>query len=773
MNADELILAAAAGAVCLAICATLWALAQQRQGRLRLIGLQARVAELEMRAEVAQSSAEAFDSALLAVEDGRAILASGEESLAVCAAALDLLEVDAQGLVNALMRADPDHARRLRALFERGEACSFEVRGPAGVVSVEGRAAGALAWLRLSAVIGEDAGLPTAPRFAALLDARPGPAWIASADGAPVWVNAAWLAAVDAPSLDEAAAKGLTFDKAADEIASEAANLAQVRETTRWLTLGGRRRAFHITARPLEGGGVGVWAEDATETEEMREALKRHVAAHDETLNHIADVVAIFGANKKMIFHNTAFAELWGLEPAWLGERPGHGELLDRLRQRRRLPETADYVKWRAAELDRYEALGSSPDDLWSLPDGRTLRVVRQPHPMGGVLLLFSDITDELKLKAQYNALIQVQQATLDKLNDAVAVFGSDGRLRLHNEAFERFWNVTPTQLDLAGDFEGVVELCVPRLHDLNFWRELKGRVADPDPSARAPISGEVKTSDSRIVAYQSRPLPDGATLIAFTDVTDARKLESALADRSAALADAERLKRDFVGNVSYELRTPLTTIIGYSELLERSGENLSERGRGHASAVRMAATQLARSIDDVLDMAQIDAEEMALDLEDVRVADLIAGAAGRWARAAEEGKITLKVDHAEEIGVIRADAHRLGQIMDHLIENAIRQTPPEGTISISARRALGEVKLQVSDTGRGIPFHVQAHIFDRFVGRERGGPGLGLALVKALTELHGGWVALESEPGNGATFTCHLPELAQAEAATHRELEF
>ena len=773
MNAHELILAAAAGAVCLAICATLWALAQQRVGRSRLAALQARVAALETQAEVAQSSVEAFDSALLAVEDGRAILASGEESLAVSATALALETADPQSLVNALMRADPDHARRLRALFERGEACAFEVRGPDGVVAVEGRAAGAIAWLRLSAIVGEDAGLPTAPRFAAFLDARPTPAWIASADGSPVWVNAAWLSAVDAASLDEAAGRNLTFDKAADEVASEAANLAQVREATRWLTVGGRRRAFHITARPLEGGGVGVWAEDVTETEEMREALKRHVAAHDETLNHIADAVAIFGPSKKMIFHNTAFAELWGLEPAWLAEQPSHGELLDRLRQRRRLPETADYGRWKAAELGRYEALDASPDDLWSLPDGRTLRVVRQPHPMGGVLLLFSDITDELKLKAQYNALIQVQQATLDKLNDAVAVFGSDGRLRLHNEAFERFWNVTPTQLDLAGDFEGVVELCVPRLHDLGFWRELKGRVADPDPSARAPMSGEVKTSDSRIVNYQSRPLPDGATLIAFTDVTDARKLESALADRSAALADAERLKRDFVGNVSYELRTPLTTIIGYSELLERSGENLSERGRGHAAAVRLAATQLARSIDDVLDMAQIDADEMALDLEDVRVADLLSSAAGRWARDAEAGRIAISVEHAEDVGVIRADAHRLGQIMDHLIENAIRQTPPGGKVTVSARRALGEVKLQVSDTGRGIPFHVQAHIFDRFVGRERGGPGLGLALVKALTELHGGWVALESEPGAGATFTCHLPELAQAEAGSHRELEF
>jgi signal transduction histidine kinase len=306
----------------------------------------------------------------------------------------------------------------------------------------------------------------------------------------------------------------------------------------------------------------------------------------------------------------------------------------------------------------------------------------------------------------------------------------------------------------------------------MGFWRELKGRVADPDPSARSPMTGEVKTSDSRIVAYQSRPLPDGATLIAFTDVTDARKLERALAAREAALAEAERLKRDFVGNVSYELRTPLTTIIGYSELLERSGEALSERGRSHAAAVKAAATQLARSIDDVLDMAQIDADEMALDLEDVRVADLLLAVAGRWRLEAENLRVVLVVEAPEAVGVIRGDIRRLTQILDHLVENALGQTPPDGTVTIAARRALGEIQLQVSDTGRGIPFHVQAHIFDRFVGRERGGPGLGLALVKSLTELHGGWVALESEPGAGATFTCHLPEEAHS-TAVQPELGF
>jgi signal transduction histidine kinase len=771
MSPPELILAAAAGAVSLAICAVLWALAQRRQAQDRVDAIAGRLNAIESRADAAQASAEAFDSALLAVEDGRALLASGEESLAICAEALGLADADPQGVVNALMRADPDHARRLRALFERGEACAFEVQGPskdgvAGLVAVEGRAAGAMAWLRLSTAAGDEAGLPTAPRFAALLNARLTPAWIAAADGSPVWVNAAWLKAVDAASLDEAAARGAAFDRSADALASEAANLGQRRDAVRWATVAGKRRAFHVTAQPLEGGGVGVWTEDVSEQEDLRELLKRNVEAHDETLNHIAEAVAVFDKAKKLMFHNTAFAELWGLEPAWLAEQPSHSEVLDRLRQRRRLPETADYGKWKAGELGRYEQLAGGPDEMWSLPDGRTLKVVRQPHPMGGLLLLYSDITDELKLTSQYNALIQVQQATLDKLSDAVTVFGSDGRLRLHNEAFARFWNVTPAQVEAAGDFEGVVELCIPKLHDRNFWAEMKGRVADPDPQARAATTGEVKTSDSRIVVYQSRPLPDGATLIAFTDVTDARKLEGALEAKEQALADAERLKRDFVGNVSYELRTPLTTIIGYSELLERSGEGLSERGRSHAAAVKQAATQLARSIDDVLDMAQIDADEMALDLEDVRVADLLNAQAERWKAEAEAANVKIVVEYPQDLGLIRGDARRLGQILEHLVENALGQTPADGTVTMAAKKALGEIQLQVSDTGRGIPFHVQAHIFDRFIGRERGGPGLGLALVKALTELHGGWVALESEPGAGATFTCHLPEEAMAGAA-------
>jgi len=429
------------------------------------------------------------------------------------------------------------------------------------------------------------------------------------------------------------------------------------------------------------------------------------------------------------------------------------------------LPEVVDYAGWKAGELDFYGASEAAPDDSWSLPDGRTLRVVRQPHPLGGILLLFSDITDELKLRSRYNAQIQVQTATLDKLNDAVAVFGSDGRLRLHNEAFESFWSLSNDQLLEASDFDAVAELAKTVMPDAGLWLGLKARVADPDPESRIAVSGEARTSDGRIAAWQTRPLPDGATLVAFSDVTARRELEQALAAKAAALEESQALKREFVGSVSYELRTPLTTIVGYSELLETMGE-LNERNKQHAGAIRVAASQLARSIDDVLDMAQIDAGEMELTLGDVRIRDLFAEAVERFRPRVEGRGGVLKAAAANSLPPIRGDARRISQALDQLLENAVRSISEGGLVTLKAEANSTEVRIRVEDTGRGIPYHLQAHVFDRFVRRDRGGPGVGLALVKALVELHGGWAEVESEPGKGEAFILHLPIEATNDAA-------
>ena len=126
----------------------------------------------------------------------------------------------------------------------------------------------------------------------------------------------------------------------------------------------------------------------------------------------------------------------------------------------------------------------------------------------------------------------------------------------------------------------------------------------------------------------------------------------------------------------------------------------------------------------------------------------------------------TLTVACPKGLRPIRADAQRVSEVLDHLLDNAARSVSEGGVVTLTAEANTSELRIRVEDSGRGIPYHLQAHVFDRFVRRERGGPGVGLALVKALVELHGGWAEVESEPGKGAAFILHLPLEAAGVAA-------
>ena len=717
----------------------------------------------------------AFDEAFLAVEGDVVRLVWGEETLRHCAEALGLKALlenakvadCAPQVVAALGETSPDAALGLKALISEGKSCRFEVFAevqhglmsslPVGMtLIVEGKSSGATAWIRL-AIAGAKASLSSGP-FAQMAEHLPAPCWICARDGRVVWANAAWLKAAEATSLEQALKANLSLDKNADALVHEAMEQKTRREGFRWLTISGQRRAFQVIAEPLNEAYVCAYAIDVTEAEESREALKRHAKAHDETLDSLEDAVAIFGPERQLTFHNREFEKLWELEPAWLAERPTHGEWLDRLRQKRRLPETSDYSGFKARESEFFGLTHTADDEMWSLPDGRSLRVVRQPHPLGGLLILFSDKTGELKLKSQFNSLIQVQKSTLDQLNDAVSVYGSDGRLRLRNLAFDRFWNLSADDMVSVMDFTNVAELCLPLVHDRGFWSELKARVTDTDPLARAPQVGEVRISDGRLAQWRTQPLPDGATLVAFSDITATRGLEKAIEARDEALNESVRLKRDFVANVSYELRTPLTTIVGYADLLHAQNTGVDTKQRAYLESIQSAAQELARSIDDVLDMAQIDAGEMSVTLADVRLLDVVAEVGARLADTFKARGVRFDYEGVVETGTVHADARRLGQCLEHLLGNAIRNAQAGGAVTLKAHKDGDNLVLEVAYNGRGIPYHVQAHIFDRYIGRERGGPGLGLALVKAMVELHSGWITLESEPNEGASFKIYLP---------------
>ena len=192
----------------------------------------------------------------------------------------------------------------------------------------------------------------------------------------------------------------------------------------------GARRSLDVITVPAARGSAGIGI-DATEVERMRAELARMVDAHRRTLDQLATGVAIFGADQRLTFYNAAYRVAVGpRRRASSTSGPTDSAVLDRLRAARKLPDEQDFRHWKSALHEAYRAI-EAKEHMWHLPDGRTLRVVTTPNPEGGVTYLFDDVTERLDLERRFDALIRVQGETLDNLTEAVAVFGSDGRLRL------------------------------------------------------------------------------------------------------------------------------------------------------------------------------------------------------------------------------------------------------------------------------------------------------------------------------------------------------
>jgi signal transduction histidine kinase len=638
-------------------------------------------------------------------------------------------------------------------------------------LEAEGRAIGGHAVLRLRDVGGierelidlatrHDALLADVETLRALVDSLPTPVWARDESGRLIFVNAAYARGVEAVDAADAVARELELlDSAAREDVLRARAASERYSGRVPAVVAGERRSFDVIDAPSGGGRAGI-AIDRTEAETMRAGMARLIIAHRRVLDRLATGVAIFAADGKLTFHNAAFRSLFELDPGFLDQTPTDNAVLDRLRASRKLPEEQDFRQWKNQLHEAYRSV-EPKEHVWHLPDGRTLRVVTTPNPEGGVTYLYDDVTERLDMHRRYDALIKVQSETLDHLTEAVAVFASDGRVRLHNLAFARMWKLQKEALDERPHIEAVTAWCQAQHDDNAVWRNLRSAVTAIDN--REPIRARIERRDGMVINLATMPLPDGATLVTFQDITDTVNVERVLRERNEALEEADEIKIEFVHHVSYELRSPLTNIIGFAHFLsDPSFGPLTDKQREYLGYITASTNALLALINNILDLATIDAGAMTLSLAQVEIRSAMEAAAEGVQDRLVKDHIKLDIRVPSGIGSFNADERRLRQILFNLLSNAVGFSPPNATVTLSAERQSDAVVFAVTDRGPGIPPEAKDKVFDWFETDSRGsahrGTGLGLSLVRSFVDLHGGSVKIDSVLGQGTTVTCVFP---------------
>ncbi|WP_274626712.1 PAS domain-containing sensor histidine kinase [Arvimicrobium flavum] len=593
-----------------------------------------------------------------------------------------------------------------------------------------------------------------------MADALAMPFWVRSADGRLKWVNRAYAQAVEAESSEAAVRDGkeLLGTQAREAIARHHQS-EQLLQQTVSTVVHGDRKLFTVTDFASPSGAAGL-ALDVSSMEAMREDYAQMMRNQADTLDQLTTAVAQFDADQKLRFYNNAFQKLWELDIAFLNSSPDNALLLDRLRGDGKIAEQPEWRRWKDNLLSVYRSVDSA-EHWWHLPDSRTIRVIANPQPKGGVTWVFENLTEKFALESRYNTAIRVQSETLDSLTEGVAVFGPDGRMRLANPAFFRLWSLTPGSATNETHIAALRTACDDKAID-SPWHGFVAAVTGFDDERR-DRQGQAELKNGTVLRYALIHLPNGQVMLTFIDVTDSVNVERALQDKNEALQKADQLKNDFVQRVSYELRSPLTNIIGFTELLDAGATGpLTERQKEYVRHIFSSSSVLLTLVNDILDLATVDAGIMRLEVGEVRITQVIASAAEMVSDRFSEHRIGLSVDVGGAPKSMVGDENRIRQVLANLLSNAANYAPEGSTVSLACREVANGMEFAVSDEGPGMPPEVLDIAFRRFETRANGGrrrgAGLGLSIVKSFVELHGGSVRIESGQEQGTTVVCFFP---------------
>jgi signal transduction histidine kinase len=686
--------------------------------------------------------------------------------------------LDAEDL--AALEQELDSARASAGRFSckvrvRGSARVFDVRGGPAV----GEPAGSMMLWFVDASAGEDERAKLALRLhqtegaldslTHLIEAAPFPMWYRGPDLKLGLVNSAFVQAVEGQGAADVIERGAELldeqgEQSPIEIARKAQESGRVSSQMQPAIIRGERRMLRVVNVPLSSGAVAGFAVDVQDLEDARVELARHIESQRELADRMTAGTAQFDADRSLSFFNRPFAVMTELDPEWLAEGPEFDRVIERMRDQQRLPEVRDFPAWKEERRGWFTSPEEVIEEEWMLAAGDHIRVVAQPLPDGGLRVFLEDRTEQLRLASARDTLLRVRAATFDNLFEAISVFASDGRLYLWNRRFLDDWELDEGWLATHPRVDELVPAMARKLVNPTAAAQIREMVRQTT-NERQSSNGRISMTDGRHFQFAAVPLPDGNALFTMVDVTDSTRIEAALRERATALEEADRVKTDFVANMSYELRTPLTSIGGFAELLGGgyAGE-LTPKGRDYVSAILESVERLSKLINDVLDLTTGEARGVALEKERVDVAGLCRAAVEKAKATAAEKAQKLDLDISPGAGHVFGDARRIRESIEHVLQNAMAYTDRKGRISLFANGDKAQAVIRIRDNGPGIDPAELPRVFSRFNRVADGGVrgeaalGLGLPLTQQFIEAHGGTVEVESEMGKGTTVTLTIP---------------
>lgn len=509
-------------------------------------------------------------------------------------------------------------------------------------------------------------------------------------------------------------------------------------------------------------GTVG-FAIDLNDLQNARDKLRQQTDLQKKILENTNDAVAIFGPNQRLEYFNAIFAELWKLDEDWLRNYPSFSHILDKLQEKRRLPEQANFVKFKKDSLEMFQNLISTKEDYYYFTDGTVLKVIAIPYHQNGILLLYRDLTNQINLERKYETLLHAQKSTLEHLEEAIIVFGEDKRVKLYNPIYINMWGLSDAMLDSEPHLNDILNE-EKGLFSTNDWQNYEDNFLTVI-NERKFSETKIKRTDDVILTQRIIPLADGDILVIYTDITDTENVERSLIAERIAYEQADAIKTNFLSNVSYELRSPLTSIMGFSEILMMSEENTKTKTYSYLKAIFDSSISLKSLIDNIIDISTIDAGYMNLDKKKTRTDDIY----NDLKRNLEDRiqnyahNIRLDMSYSRQLDYFEADRTRLMQMLNVLADNIINITEnnkKETTIGISFKKENRNLNIELWNDNSSIKENDLHHMYDKFVKLETSsikGSGLDLYLAKRIIDLHQGFIDIDIV-NDKLTYTINIP---------------